>query len=319
MLNQLSQKLKGLAAGEPLANYTTFKLGGPAEYLYRARCKEDVLLAVKTAKEMDIPYFVLGGGSNLLVSDMGFEGLVIKLEMKDFRVEGVDIIAEAGANLMDVVKASAEEGLSGLEFAAGIYGTVGGAVRGNAGAFGGSMSDVVEKAVVLSGGQVIEYNRDQLGFVYRESIFKLENNHDIILEVHLALQKGDSKESEKLIKKYLDYRKEKQPLECPSAGCIFKNIEAAKEVLSELKPKVKEKVLRHIVHDKIPAAYLIELSGCKGIRVGGSEVSAKHANFVVNRNNATANDVYKLIQEVKKCVLERTGIGLEEEVMYLGF
>jgi len=200
------KEFSGIRKNVPLAPYTTFKIGGPAKYFYEAKSKEDLVKAIKAAKETGLPFFILGGGSNVLVSDKGFDGLVIKLQATSYKLpqprqakrggQATKIVADAGVLLSKLVDESARAGLTGLEWAVGIPGTVGGAVRGNAGAFGVSMSDVVKN---------------------------IRNYEDVILSVELELKKGDREKSKKMIKEYLEYRDKRHPLEYPSAGCIFKN------------------------------------------------------------------------------------------------
>ena len=181
-----------------LAPYTTFKIGGKAKYFYEAKSSEDLIKVIKAAKKAGLPYFILGGGSNVLVSDKGFNGLAIKVYSSQFTIHGNKITADAGALLSKLVDKSVKAGLTGLEWAAGIPGTVGGAVKGNASAFKGSMSDIVKT---------------------------IRNYEDIILSVEIELKKGDKEKSLKMIQEYLEYRKKNQPLKYPSAGCIFKNSE----------------------------------------------------------------------------------------------
>jgi UDP-N-acetylmuramate dehydrogenase len=286
-------KLKGIKESVKLAPYTTFKIGGPAKYFYIAKTIDNLVKAVQIARELKISYFVLGGGSNILVSDKGFDGLVIKI--KDLRPEIKDatITAGAGLALAKLVDASIKEGLTGLEWAIGIPGTVGGAVRNNAGAFGQNMGDMIESVRVLRGFGPVKLNNKQCQFGYRDSIFK--HNKDIILEVKLKLRKGDKKESKRLIGQYLSRRKETQPLKYPSAGCVFKN----------------------------PAGYsagqLIDKCGLKAKQIGGAQISQLHANFIINRGRAKARHVVELIEFIKQKVKDTFNIELEEEIEYVGF
>lgn len=249
-------KLQNIRKNISLEPYTTFKIGGKAKYFYIAKNNDDLVKVIKCAKKANLPYFILGGGSNVLVSDKGFNGLVIKLSF-----------ANAGVLLSKLVDESIKAGLTGLEWAVGIPGTIGGAVKVNASAFGSSMSDIVKS---------------------------VKRYKDILLFVELELKRGDRKKSEKLIQKYLEYRKKSQPLEFPSAGCIFKN------------PKGDF------------AGRLIDQCGLKGTKEGRAMISEKHGNFIVNTGNAKASDVKKLIDLCKKKVKEKFGIELEEEIEYLG-
>lgn len=303
----------------PLKKHTTFRIGGLAKFFYSANNKKDLIKAIEAAKELDIPVFVLGGGSNLLVSDKGFDGLVIKMDFNDFKIQGTKVVSETGVKLGELVNATVREGLTGLEFAAGIYGTVGGAVIGNAGAYGGCMEDVVESVEVLAGDQVIPYTKEQLRFGYRESIFKLSNNNDILLSVYFVLQKGNKEKSKEIVKDILNKRKKALPFEYASAGCIFKNIESDENIFKKINKNVRSDIEARITHGKIPAAFLVDYAGCKGMQAGDAQVSEKHANFIVNKGNASASDVIALIKQVKKCVLDKTGLELELEVRLLGF
>ena len=260
-------KLQNIQKNVSLAPYITFKIGGPAKYFYEAKNSEDLIKAIKAAKKAGLPYFILGGGSNILVSDEGFDGLVIKLQATSYKLQATNIIADAGVLLSKLVSESVKAGLTGLEWAAGIPGTVGGAVRGNASAFKGSISNIVKN---------------------------VRNYEDIIFSVEIELKKGDREKSLKMIKEYLEHRKKNQPLEYPSAGCIFKN------------PAGQY------------AGYLIDQCGLKGEKIGGAMISKKHANFIINTGNAKAKGVKKLIDLCKEKVKEKFGIELKEEIEYLG-
>jgi len=324
------EQLKGVKENEPLAPYTTFKIGGPAKYFFIAKTSDDIVKAVEMAKKLKMPYFILGGGSNLLVSDQGFDGLVIKILDSRFKISDLRVEVAAGALLSTVVGKSVEAGLTGLEWAAGIYGTIGGAVRGNAGAFGHEMSEVVESVRIMNqelparnasasvaGGRIKNLKNKECGFGYRDSIFKQDKNL-IILEVVLKLGKGDKEKGKQEVKNILQARRERQPLEFPSAGSVFKNVEIAN--LSELKTNLRESLPEEfIAKGKIPAAWLIEEVNLKGKKIGGAEVSDKHANFIVNTGQATASNVLALISLIKMKVRDDLGIQLEEEIELVGF
>jgi len=252
----------------PLAKYTTFKIGGLAKYFFVAETTDDLIKAVEFAQEKNLPFFILGGGSNLLVSDEGFAGLVIAVKSKQLTIINNRIIAEAGVKLGDLIRTSVEARLTGLEWAIGIPGTIGGAVKCQASAFGRSIPNIVKE------------------------IKKIDK---IILSVELVLKKGDKKKSQQLIKEYFKKRKDSQPLDYPSAGCVFKN------------PAGQF------------AGQLIEECGLKGKQIGQAMISQKHANFIINLGKAQAKDVRKLIQLIKKSVNKNFKINLEEEIEYLGF
>lgn len=251
-----------------LAEHTTFKIGGPAKYFFKAKTKQDLVKAIKFAKSNHLAFFILGGGSNLLISDNGFDGLVIKIQNTKYKTIDIKIITEAGAKLSTLVKASVENNLTGLEWAIGIPGTIGGAVKVNASAYNQNIKDLVR------------------------NIKKIDN---IIISIELELEKGDKKESLKLMKEYTQKRKNTQPLEYASAGCIFKNIPGK------------------------GAGRLIDQAGLKGTKIGDAMISEKHANFIINLGNAESEDVIKLVKLVKKTIKEKYNINLEEEIHYLGF
>lgn len=282
---------------EDLANWTTLGIGGKSDLFYVAKKPEDLIRAVLASKKYSIPYFILGGGSNLLVSDKGFRGLVIKNKCNQIRVEKNRIICQSGALLKDAVSIAKTHSLTGLEFAVGIWGTVGGAVYGNAGAFGQSIGDVLEQGVILtSSGRIENVKRDFFEFGYRGS--KLKSNRDILLSVVLKLKEGNSKSIEDKMRKNLAQRSIRVPDGMNTAGCYFKN------------PQVNGKI--------IPAGRLLEEIGAKNLCVGDAAIYDKHANIVVNLGKARAKDVKSLADILKRRVRQRFGIRLKEEVIFLG-
>jgi UDP-N-acetylmuramate dehydrogenase len=300
-----------------LKDYTTFKIGGPARYFFVAKNKEDLKNAILWAKKKRLPFFILGVGSNVLFSDKGFNGLVIKLQNTQYEIRNTKVVAEAGVPLQKLVLETAKKGVSGLENLAGIPGTLGGAIWGNAGAFGREIGDLVEEVKILqiANGklQIVNFKKEDCKFGYRESIFKRKENW-IILEATLRLKKGKKKEIEEKIKEFLRLRKEKQPLEFPSAGSVFKNVPIEK-VPKEIREKFKEKIKNGF----LPAGVLIEAVGLKGFQIGGAKISEKHANFIVNVGKAKASDVKELIEKIKKEVKKKFKIQLEEEIKLVGF
>ena len=332
----IQKLLPGLKKNVSLKNYTTFKIGGPAKYFFEAKKKEDLIGAVITAKKFKLPFFILGGGSNILVSDEGYNGLVIKCQMSNVKCQNQNsklktIYAESGVRLSNLVQFSLEKSLAGLEWAVGIPGMVGGAILGNAGAFGRSMKDVIQKVEVFDTktGKVKIFKKKDCQFDYRNSIFKHANSATlglrprgmrmrpceypnlIILSATLQLKKGNKLKIEKRIKEYLNYRKETQPLNFPSAGSVFKNPKNFSA--GELGEEDKSSSL------SFAAARLIEECGLKGKRIGNVKISEKHANFIVNLGGGKAKDVKKLINLATKKIKEKFGITLEEEICYLGF
>lgn len=295
-----------------LAPYSTFKIGGKADYFVLAKNEKEIIGAIKWAKENNLPFFILGGGSNVLFLDEGFRGVVINVRCSKFDIRGEKIIAEAGCPLQKLIQEAVKNSLSGLEWAAGIPGSLGGAIRGNAGAFGKEMKDVVEKVKVLEVRglkfEVKELGKEDCRFAYRESIFKRKKDW-VILGATLKLKKGKRKEIQEKIREILKLRKEKQPLEFPSAGSVFKNVPTKK-----LPKKLKEKFKEKIKNGFLPAGVLIEACGLKGKTIGGAKISEKHANFILNFQNASAKDVLKLISLVKRKAKEKFHLKLEEEI-----
>jgi len=290
-----------------LAEYATLKIGGSAKYFFSADDNEDIIRAIKAAKKFGLPFFILGGGSNILFSDDGFDGLVIKIQSSKSKIQNNIIWAEAGMMLSELVKLAEEEGLSGLEWAAGIYGTVGGAIRGNAGAFDGQILDVVKTVEYFDAQKekIEQRSNKECCFDYRSSIFK-KNKNFIIFSCELELKKGNREEIKRKIDGYKSYREERHPLNYPSAGSVFKNPKPTERIIRDYPEIVKDGV--------VPAGFLIEQAGLKGRIVGGAQISEKHCNFIVNLGNAAAKDILELIKIVKENVKNKFGINLEEEI-----
>ena len=296
---QIDKALPGVKKNILLKNYTTFRIGGKAKYFFVAKNKEDLIAAIKLAKKLKLPFFVLGGGSNILVSDKGFNGLVIKIENCKLKIENCKLSAESGVPLGKLVNISVEKSLTGLEWAVGIPGTVGGAIYGNAGAFKKSMKGIAREVEAFDAKDLRFkiYDLRKCRFSYRDSVFK-KNKNLIILSAVLQLRKGKKSEIKKEIEENLKARAEKQPLNFPSVGSIFKNPPG---FLS------------------FAAARLIEECGLKGKRVGNVKISEKHANFIVNLGGGRAKDVMRLIKIIKNRVKNKFGVILEEEIQFLGF
>ena len=280
---------------EPMSRHTTFRVGGPADFFVTPKAKEEVRDVVRICKEAGMPYYIIGNGSNLLVSDAGYRGVIVQIykEMNEVKVEGDLVKAQAGALLSGIAAKALGAELSGFEFASGIPGTIGGACVMNAGAYGGEMKDVLESVTVLTGeGKIIELGRNELELGYRTSVIAKKGY--IVLGAVLKLERGDGEK----IKTYMDELKEKrvtkQPLEYPSAGSTFKRPEG------------------------YFAGKLIEDAGLRGFQVGGAQVSEKHCGFVTNRDHATAADIMELMRQVQIRVKENSGVDLEPEVKRLG-
>jgi len=312
MIEILKEKISSdILENEPLANHCTFRIGGSAKYFFVAKSGEEIKTAVEIAKELDLPIFIFSGGSNILFADQGFDGLVIKIQNTKYEIQDTKIIAEAGVALGRLVEAAADRGLTGLEWAAGIPGTIGGAARGNAGAYGRAIGESVESVETLNyESRIMNYENKECDFRYRESIFK--KNKDIILKVVLVLKVDDREKIKDEMKKILKARNEKLPLDFPSAGSVFKNIEVNGEILEKLKNY--EIPPKFIEFGKIPAAWFIEQCNLKDRQIGGAKISEKHANFIVNTGKATAKEVAELIELVKTEISQKFGMRLEEEI-----
>ncbi len=289
---RLLEKLPGLdiRQEEPMKNHTTFRIGGPAEY-YICPKKDETAVILSAAGECNIPVTIIGNGSNLLVADGGIRGLVLEIGsgMCEVFAEGNTIRAQAGALLSKVAQAAANAGLSGLEFASGIPGSVGGAVTMNAGAYDGEMKHVVSLVTVLTPeGKELVLSPEELEFSYRHSC--IPRNGYLVLEAQFLLTPGDKEE---ISEKMAGFR-EKQPLEYPSAGSTFKRPQG------------------------YFAGKLIMDAGLRGYMVGGAQVSEKHCGFVINKNNATAADVRQLMTDVQNKIREQFGVSLEPEVKMIG-
>ncbi|MBO9604968.1 MAG: UDP-N-acetylmuramate dehydrogenase [Paenibacillaceae bacterium] len=282
-------------ANEPMAPYTTWKIGGPADALVIPHSKEQLQETIRLLARYGTPWFVIGRGSNLLVTDKGIRGVVLKLgpALDYIRFEGTGCVAGGACSFMKLSRRASKEGLTGLEFAGGIPGSVGGAVYMNAGAHGSDVSRVLKAAeILLPSGETAMLRNDELHYAYRHSV--LHEDKGIVLEATFELAYGDRGEIAAAMAAYQDRRQRTQPLQLPCAGSVFRNPEGTF------------------------AAKLIEEAGLKGLRVGGAEVSAQHANFIVNTGAAKAADVLALIERVQTTIRERTGISLVPEVLMAG-
>lgn len=282
---------------EPLAPYSSFKIGGIASAFVKPNDERELIETIRAAKESNSKYFLLGFGSNLLFSDSGFCGVVISTScLKKIKVEKYKIIAQSGASLSSVALSAARADLDGISFAYGIPGSVGGAVFMNAGAYGGQMSDVVESSRYYDTekGEEGFFVGDEHLFDYRSSVYSKNSGRFVILDTTISLKKGDSKKITQYMNELMSRRIDKQPLEYPSAGSVFKR------------------------PDGYFAGKLIEDCGLKGFSIGGAQVSEKHAGFIINTGNATANDVLSLIEHIKETVFKETSVELECEIRIIG-
>ncbi|MBU2081819.1 UDP-N-acetylmuramate dehydrogenase [Patescibacteria group bacterium] len=278
-----------------LAKHTTYKIGGLADYFVDIKDLEDLKQALKFADDNSLPIFILAGGSNVLFSDDGYRGLVIKINNKELKINGEEIIAEAGVLMNDAVSKSIENNLAGLEWAGGLPGTIGGAIRGNAGCFGSEIKNIVkEVTVATNNGEIKLYKNKDCQFGYRDSIFK--HNGEIIMSATFELQLGNKESLKKVVFDHIKYRQQRYRL--PSCGSVFKNCFLKDgSVLS--------------------AGALIEACGLIGKTIGGAMITKEHANIIHNFNNAKAADVLDLMNLIKENVEKKFGIKLEEEVQLI--
>ncbi len=281
---------------EPMSQHTSFRIGGPADYWVEPKDLEDLKRVIRFASDKHLPWRVLGRGTNILVRDEGFRGIIVSLGgdyFQEVEFQACRVIAGAGAPLYRLVWEAAQRGLRGLEFAVGIPGTIGGAVTMNAGMGEHSLAEVVSKIEVLNGeGKILTLKREEIGFRYRGSRL---SSGQVILKAELELEKGDKEDIESLMNKFRERRNMTQPLSEPNAGSIFKNPPG-----------------------EISAGELIEEARLKGTQVGEAQISPRHANFIVNRGNAKAEDVINLVERVRRVIRERKGIELELEIDIIG-
>lgn len=302
-----------------LSQFSNYKIGGPARYFFLAQDIDGLRQAVERVKKNRLKTFVLGGGTNLLISDQGFDGLVIKPDLKFIFQSGDLVAVGAGASMAQLLDFCRERGLAGLEWAGGLPGTVGGAIICNAGAFKGEIKDSLVEAVSLDMAvnhpQLVRRNNAQCQFVYRDSVFKhgSASGKEIVLFGAFALRPGDKRIIGEAIEEKIAWRKARQPLDYPNVGSIFKNVDWRK-----IPKKMQEEFKSHLKTDPfpvLPAATLIDKAGLKGVVFGGALISQKHPNFIVNALGATAADVRQLINLVKGTVKHKFGVELEEEVI----
>ncbi len=275
---------------EPMSKHTSFKIGGPAEIFVKINNVEELKLIIKISKQAEVPITVVGNGSNLLVSDDGIRGIVLKIEFDKIEIEeSGKLKVGSGVKLAFLAQKCLKEKLEGFEFASGIPGTIGGAIRMNAGAHGSEMKDIVKKITCMTrDGKIQVISNEEAKFEYRNSIFS--QNDYIILEAEIQLRKGNPEEIRSKMDEYATYRKEKQPIEYPSAGSTFKR------------------------GNDFITAKLIDECGLKGYQIGGAQVSEKHAGFIINKENATAEDVKQLMKYVEEQVYNKFGKKIEPEI-----
>jgi UDP-N-acetylmuramate dehydrogenase len=318
-IDQLKQSLPSLVENEPLALHANFRIGGPARLYFVASTADEIVKAIEKAKEFNVPWEIMGGGSNVLIADKGIDGLVIQAANREIAINGQHVTCGAGALMSMVARKAAESGLTGFEWAVTVPGTVGGAIFGNAGCFGGEMKDVVGSvdAYRIADGQRVTLSRGDCRFGYRDSFFKHERH--VILGCVLELAAGDAQTSLAKIEELIAKRKEAQPFGNASAGCMFKNVTFTDA--SEI-AKLRDEIdvpQEFIDAKRIPAGWLVERVGFKGYRLGSVEISQKHANFLVNLGGGTADEVAQVVSMIQMKVRGEYGIAMKTEVQFLGF
>lgn len=301
-------------ADVPLSAYTRFQIGGPAALLCETAQADAFAEALRVAKKLALPRMVLGGGTNLVVSDAGFDGVVLRFAGTGIAAKGELLHAESGALLQDVVDESIQLGLEGLQTMTGIPGSLGGAVYGNAGAYGHSIQEIVESVLVTDGEGIFAVSNQDCRFHYRESIFK-ERKEWAILSTDLRFKSGDRDALARTAAEIRTVRDAKYPPAMKCAGSIFKNV-----FIADLPANVRQQVPRPLVRDgKAPSAWFLEQTDVKGMRRGDIQVASYHANLIYNDGAGTAADLVAVIEELKKRVRSHFGFDLQEEVQYVGF
>lgn len=308
----------------PLKDFSNYKIGGNAAYFLEVFSKEELAETLKEWKKISSVFprdeqkiFILGDGTNILFSDEGFNGLVIKNSIKGISVQNNAVTAGAGEKISSLLNFCSKNSLSGLEWAGGLPGTAGGAIRGNAGAFGGEIKDNLKEVTSLNLKtlETIKRSNKDCEFSYRNSLFKKTAIDEIILSAVFSLKNGDKTEIQNKINEKIEYRKAKHPLEYPNIGSIFKNVP-----VEQIPAEFKDELSQYVKNDPfpvVPTAKLIFLTELKGKRVGNVMVSTKHTNYIVNLGNGKAMEVKELINVIKNKVHNKFGIELEEEIMYV--
>ena len=294
--NELEKMIskENIKYNEPMSKHTSFKTGGNADIYIIAKTEDEVKKVIKFSKEKNIPLHIMGNGTNLLVQDSGLRGIMLKIEIQNLNIDEISeseviVTAGAGIKIMGLAQILKQKGITGFEELAGIPGTIGGANRMNAGAHGKEMKDIIiETKCIDENGKIFVFENKEQNLVYRSSIFK--NNKYIILETKLKLSKGNIEDIEQKMTQYLIQRKEKQPLEYPSAGSTFKR------------------------GNGFITSKLIDECGLKGYSIGGAQISEKHAGFIINKGDATSKDILDLIEYTKKKVYEKFKVVIEEEI-----
>lgn len=296
-----------------LREFSNYRIGGSAKYFNEVKTVREAIQTLQWAKENKLPIYILGGGTNILWSDKGFNGLVLKPNFNFIRFDGVHVTAGASVPMLQLVQAAVGRSLKGIEWAGGLPGTFGGAIYGNAGAFGGEMKDIVRHVVSLDTEtlELKEWSNPECQFRYRSSIFKTQEK-EIILQGMIELTPGDKRTLYESVLAKMNYRRKRHPLDYPNIGSIFKNVPVGDLDKGVAFPH--RQVVKTDPFPVIPAAYLIDKAGLRGVSFGGAMISPRHPNFIVNVLDARASDVLSLIELIKKTVKEKFKIQLEEEV-----
>jgi UDP-N-acetylmuramate dehydrogenase len=303
-----------VCAGVPLSLHTRFAIGGPARYFVEGSSEDAFAEALRTIRQSGCPHVVIGGGTNLIVSDQGFDGFVLRFTAAGIEQSGNCLRAAAGGTLQALVDYSVAKGLRGLETMTGIPGTVGGAIYGNAGAYGRAICESVRQVRVFDGEAARALDNAECQFRYRESIFK-QNKNQVILSADLALEPAPAKELAAVADEILTVRNRKYPPTMKCAGSVFKNL-----ILEELSESVRARVPANVVREgKVPSAWFLEQVGAKGLQNADIHVADYHANLIYNAGAGTATQVREVIGDLKSRVAAMFGLELEEEVQYIGF
>jgi UDP-N-acetylmuramate dehydrogenase len=282
-----------------LASFASFGIGGPAKYFFVAHSPTDLIRAVRASRDFGQKFFILGGGSNILFDDMGYNGLIIKDECNRFVRDANGFSAQSGAVVDKMVDSALEAGFQGLEYAAGIRGTIGGAVYGNAGAFGHAINEILTSAVLYAhDDKVVVVNNDHFKFAYRKS--SLSDSGDVVLSVKLTLKRGDREKLAEIVNERRKFRQERHPVDLGSAGSVFKNLRSLEDPTNVT-----------------PAGKILEEAGVRGMRVGDAAIFDKHCNIVVNMGHATSRDVKTLVAQMEAAARNKLGIDLKREILYI--
>lgn len=326
-MNAFEQQLEQLVGerlkrDEPLAKHSHYNVGGPAAYFVLATSSDELSGLIRTAIDHDVSWVVLGGGTNILVNDTGFDGLVVKAGNRGIEIDADQgcVMAEAGVLSSMLARQSAEAGLTGFEWGVGLPGTIGGAVRGNAGCFGGETKDQLVAVDVLDAdtGEERSVPVDELEMGYRHSVIK--DRPWIVLRAHFQFEKRDAEQNLNRIKEVLSQRLDSQPKNAKCAGCAFKNVEFDDVAeIAKLQETIPDMPESFIEAKRIPAGWLVDQLGLKGTAIGGASVSEVHGNFITSDGTATADQIAQLISLIKTKVRDAYGIQLHEEIQYVGF